>query len=946
MAAKVGSGSRATRGPGLNKVKQIKHSTPSLDIDTQLLQKLQELSEVDFTLQVLVPVLKTLGWGRVEYAGGPAEQGKDIICWREDEFGDPESAVAQVKKYKPTKKAADARSFSEIVTQLSQAIEKKLPFVNGQEYLPSQVYFISPYPLDTQTLQTRFEAVSALRPQRVKIMDGMRVVRLLKKNLPHLATQICGTQFNVRGIISSQLTNWDLMSALDMRTRRSVDTFYTDIDFSLGKETTRFFFHPSMKTGIVTEDLNPEDWPALKSLCLLAKHQLNAQVLVSSQEEIEKAYSRQRHLAESWQLQADRLKDKVREVETLLLDLRRVATPKRQELYRSYPDLGRLHDRAAKLSEELRALHDRQERSGTRDLGLEEELDLGKKIDEIFAELDKEDKIFRPIQRRLHELEVSLARLRKEEASLARLRPSLSVNIIIDGEPLAKALEVKRNWVESRIQDFNVTHPGVSELREFLLECKVLFDLAGSLLGNKLIARAMGIRPGMKYRAEASKARLKLSVHAVFETELNMLVLGDAGAGKTTSLQMYAFNHMSHFERLVLYVPLGRLVRVWGQRRVNDSFVTPLEEAITIFLCSLGASISVGELESELAARKSTILLDGLDEAIRFAPWIIESIVRFVDSRPTVQVITSSRIAGRYVEDMPFLTISLLPFTPTQRRLFVERWFAGDRSHIRRIERHLAKNEKVAEVIKTPLLATILCTLEENGIPLPDSEVRLFEERMRLLLGDYDVHKQAARLTSKRYHLALASRKIAFRLHASGKREDDRERLYSIAERALRRELGPKEARLVVDELVDPCNVLVPMTEDGKLGFGHLVYQEFLVAQELIANRSINLMPLLAQPWWRSALVLFARMCNEIEWLLRRLSVVGIGPTSVRETVISMINARPKEEIGLLKELYTNATEWESREDRDLAEPEYFDEGEGELYYDTYIDDLETPYYE
>ena len=58
------------------------------------------------------------------------------------------------------------------------------------------------------------------------------------------------------------------------------------------------------------------------------------------------------------------------------------------------------------------------------------------------------------------------------------------------------------------------------------------------------------------------------------------------------------------------------------------------------------------------------------------------------------------------------------------------------------------------------------------------------------------------------------------------------------------------------------------MTEDGKFGFGHLRYQEYLVAQELLLNRGIDLISLLADPWWRGAFVLFAQMNENVHWLI------------------------------------------------------------------------------
>lgn len=43
-----------------------------------------------------------------------------------------------------------------------------------------------------------------------------------------------------------------------------------------------------------------------------------------------------------------------------------------------------------------------------------------------------------------------------------------------------------------------------------------------------------------------------------------------------------------------------------------------------------------------------------------------------------------------------------------------------------------------AEIIRNPLLATTLCVLAKNEIELPNTEITLYDERLKLLTGYYD----------------------------------------------------------------------------------------------------------------------------------------------------------------------------------------------------------------
>jgi predicted NACHT family NTPase len=491
------------------------------------------------------------------------------------------------------------------------------------------------------------------------------------------------------------------------------------------------------------------------------------------------------------------------------------------------------------------------------------------------------------------------------------LRPAYAYRYSAGAQSDKVELMSRRCWIEERVTLFNSSPPNEAELRKFLESCQKIFNIVGKLLIDRRVAESVGLNSSAAIKMEVAKWRLKLPIHDVLQTGLNIVVLGDAGAGKTTSLQMYALRNIADEGSLTVYTPLGRVVRVWSQangRWQSTLDVPPLQEAIALFLSSLGTSLSGEELIGQLSSRRSAVLLDGIDEATKVAPWIVESIIRFAEKFIDVQVVASSRAASEYVESMPFIAISLLPFTPSQQKNFIERWFERNDYHVSRIEQHLVRNPVVAEVSRTPLLATILCVLQENEVPLPDSQLRLYEERMRLLLGDYDVYKKTTRLSSKRYYLEKISRKLAFYLHMAGKREEDKELLYVVAEKVANRELDREHARLAVDELLDPCSILVPMTEDGKIGFGHLVYQEYLVAKDLM-NNPMKIPSLLSNPWWRGSLVLFSRMADEIKWLLLRPFVIRVNLRKARETIFEMISVRPPEEGLLLRDLFEEAIE-------------------------------------
>ena len=162
--------------------------------DSALEVKIQQLTEYDLTIELLIPLFHALGYPKIDYNGGPYEEGKDIICWRKDEFEDLELLVCQVKKYKPTAAASDNNSFHEVVSQLQQACEKKVPYTDGNKYKPNKIIFITPYSVDARALTTRFEKYQELKSHGVKIIDGQKLISLCNSKIPPQLDKILGLE--------------------------------------------------------------------------------------------------------------------------------------------------------------------------------------------------------------------------------------------------------------------------------------------------------------------------------------------------------------------------------------------------------------------------------------------------------------------------------------------------------------------------------------------------------------------------------------------------------------------------------------------------------------------------------------------------------------------------------------------------------------------------------
>nr|WP_320191395.1 hypothetical protein [uncultured Desulfobacter sp.] len=58
---------------------KLMNPAPTLSKNDLVLNAIQELREDDLTKNYLIPLFKTIGYTKVEYHGGPYEEGKDIM---------------------------------------------------------------------------------------------------------------------------------------------------------------------------------------------------------------------------------------------------------------------------------------------------------------------------------------------------------------------------------------------------------------------------------------------------------------------------------------------------------------------------------------------------------------------------------------------------------------------------------------------------------------------------------------------------------------------------------------------------------------------------------------------------------------------------------------------------------------------------------------------------
>ena len=388
-----------------------------------------------------------------------------------------------------------------------------------------------------------------------------------------------------------------------------------------------------------------------------------------------------------------------------------------------------------------------------------------------------------------------------------------------------------------------------------------------------------------------------LDLDQVLGRSPRVLVRGDPGAGKTTTLK-----------RLAVALARARLERPdkLGHVMTDDTGVVP----VPIFLSlrhlwleleklapenhdKLGADHvfdwvrsfverNGGDdwLDAALESGRIAFFFDGLDEVMNtgLRKVAVRVLGAFVDKYSTCRFVVSSRPSGlddgarraltrkeRLVES----TVS--PLDAVRRRRFVHAFYGalvqGDSDRAKQdAERLLARlesSEKVADLASTPILLTAIAIIHSTRGKIPDRRAELYEHCVKALAQLWDearddAGKRLAGDSTVDEKIDLLGR-IAGWMHEHGTEVIETKPLVALVGECVKNaEKEGETARLRrVDDLAERSGLIIP--KDGGFGFRHLTFQEFLTARWLFngcSDREEKVVRNLKEPKFREIAIL------------------------------------------------------------------------------------------
>ncbi|MGH3923822.1 MAG: NACHT domain-containing protein, partial [Pseudonocardiaceae bacterium] len=348
----------------------------------------------------------------------------------------------------------------------------------------------------------------------------------------------------------------------------------------------------------------------------------------------------------------------------------------------------------------------------------------------------------------------------------------------------------------------------------------------------------------------------------------HVLLLGGAGAGKTTFLQWLAYTAARDDRRLAdspwrdvvpFYIPL---------RRFADTALPQMED-----LLSTTAWTLTGEKPDQWVSRlfrsgRALLLVDGVDELPtrrrrEVKSWLEDMVRGFPDARYVISTrpsaVDETWLAGsRSGSRAAFVRLELLPLSGSGLREVIGCWYTAaredesdpvQREWLTACERGLIESldtrPELRILVSSPLLCALLCALYRQGnMYLPHSRRELLEAALDLLLVRWDIHRglsvDVGLQMSKAEQLVLLQR-----FAASMAREEELLVSKQVAQRRLQAAM-----RGLRSHDADPADVLQHVLErtgllrehplDHQVRFVHRTFRDYLVAKEMVKSGELS----------------------------------------------------------------------------------------------------------
>ncbi len=337
--------------------------------------------------------------------------------------------------------------------------------------------------------------------------------------------------------------------------------------------------------------------------------------------------------------------------------------------------------------------------------------------------------------------------------------------------------------------------------------------------------------------------------------ERAILVLAEAGAGKSTCL------------RRIAYIVAKKGLEAGGEYRVPvvlrasdlaKRSSTPLIEAAADETKRLANSNTSAFGNADLSKGKVLLLIDGLDEVSdqEGRKRLLEMVSEVHASYPLTQVILTSR-NYKFVQEMPQLAkyaqFRLSPINIKQAAEILDRATSLSRITPANAKELLRRLEQVHGMELNPLLVTVFAATGDYARrDIPANITELFKKYTEMMLGRWDQSKGIG----QQFHAPLKDfvlRRVAYEMHRRRVTSIDVKEFEELMTNELLKRGHRTDAAELLAEMIDRSGLF--RITGNSIEFNHMLLQEFFAGRGIPSDDSLD--ALIGDEWWQRPVVFY-----------------------------------------------------------------------------------------
>src|SRR3989338_981653 len=178
-----------------------------------------------------------------------------------------------------------------------------------------------------------------------------------------------------------------------------------------------------------------------------------------------------------------------------------------------------------------------------------------------------------------------------------------------------------------------------------------------------------------------STYNLSACILGLLNSGVDVLVTGNAGSGKSTTLEMFARQHFDKRDQneQVIFLPLAKLANADLPSLTDDPLNYFYNEVTKLFHSTQPGVTNKFVKEQIVRSSYLVLVLDGIDEASQLIDWILKLIEGLKKLKGNdLQIVASSRFGVAELERAGLFRIQLLPFRHEQVIRFVDNFLSKE----------------------------------------------------------------------------------------------------------------------------------------------------------------------------------------------------------------------------------------------------------------------------